>query len=256
MPFTLSSTVIQAFLLVFFRCLGLIAAMPVLGGKETPKRYKVIMAFVISLVIFPPLEPIIQIAPSMSIYAWLAKIAVEVFLGIFMGLVATSLIWATQFSGQMIGFQMGFAIASVIDPQSGQQLSLIARVQQLTALMLFLLLNGHHLLIESLMNSFTWVPSTGGLLTEDLMIAGIALSARVIHDGLRFGAPVLAAILLSELGLGLVARTVPQMNIFIVGIPLKIGLGLLMLAISMPSFAILFGELLQEGAQELALLLS
>ncbi len=151
---------------------------------------------------------------------------------------------------------MGFGIVSVIDPESGQQLSLIARILQFSALMFFLVLNGHHLLIEALLDSYSWMASNNNLLQGDLMEAGIHLSGRLLYDGLRMSAPVLGALLLTEVGLGLVARMVPQMNIFIVGFPLKIGMGTLMLALAIPSMAILFGDLLEQGMQELAHLLS
>jgi flagellar biosynthesis protein FliR len=255
MDFLIPFTTLQAFLMVFFRCLGLIAAMPVLGGKETPKRFKVGMGLFITIVLFPNLEPSVWPPAASSLIGWVGLIFVETFIGIFMGLVATMLVWTAQFAGQMIGFQMGFGIVSVIDPQSGQQLSLIARILQLTAMLLFIFLNGHHMLIESLLDSYTWLAGNATLMQSDIMEAGIALSGRLVSDGLRLGAPVLGALLLTEVGLGLVARTVPQMNIFIVGFPLKIGMGMLMLALALPAMAMLFSELLQEGVQSIADLL-
>jgi len=190
-----------------------------------------------------------------GIWAWAALAFHEVALGLFLGFVVQFLIWAVQFAGQMVGFQMGFGIVSVIDPESGQQLSLIARYKALVALILFIVLDGHHLLLEALVYSFEILPAGSVLLSRLLFDEILRLSARIFVLGLMIGAPMMAALLLSEMGMGIVARTVPQMNIFIVGFPLKISVGLAMLALVLPYLVVFFDSRLQELARGLSDLL-
>lgn len=233
---------VQAHALVLFRCLGVIAAMPVLGGRSVPKRLKVLLAVLLAML----LSPAIQAggwSPAPLDWGPLAwRAIVETLFGLLLGFVAQLPIWAAQLAGQLIGFQMGFGIVSILDPDSGNQQSIVAGVLQQTALLLFLLLDGHHMVIEALARSLVLLPPGAVSLTPALMDRGIALSGELLAIGVRMGAPVLAALFLTEVGLGVIARTVPQMNIFIVGFPLKIGVGLVMLALALPSFALLFGE--------------
>jgi flagellar biosynthetic protein FliR len=232
----------EVFLLVFFRVGGIVGAMPVLGARAVPVRVRLAMALVLTVALLPaiplaawPLEP-------KGIWVLTGLISNELVLGLLLGFAAQMPILAMQAAGDMIGLQMGFGVAAIFDPDSGGQENLMASLLRSGALLLFLLFNGHHAVLEALADSFRTLPPGALRLSPDLLDAGIQLSGHLLDLGLRLGAPALAALLLVEVGLGLVARTVPQMNIFIVGFPLKIGLGFLMLAVTLPSMLQLFRQ--------------
>jgi flagellar biosynthesis protein FliR len=136
--------------------------------------------------------------------------------------------------GQLAGIQMGFGIANLIDPQSHAQLTIVAQWQQLMAFLIFLVLDIHHLLIGALLASFHTVPP-GELLVSAASLRGtITLAGEIFALGVRIAAPVMVALLLANAALGVLARTIPQLNVFVVGFPVNVGVGLLMLGASLP----------------------
>jgi flagellar biosynthesis protein FliR len=249
--FEISLPWIQAHGLLLVRCLGTVAVMPLLGGRFVPKRAKLLIGLLLALLLAPTLPSAGGLLPAGDWPLLAGRMAVEMLFGLLLGFVAQLPIWAAQFAGQLIGFQMGFGIVSVLDPDAGGQQSLIAGLQQQVALLLFLVLDGHHMVLGALARSLELLPPGAVQLSPQLLDSGISLSAELLRVGLQLGAPVLAALFLSEVGLGVIARTVPQMNIFIVGFPLKIGVGLVMLALALPGFALLFSNRLDALAQTL-----
>jgi flagellar biosynthetic protein FliR len=159
-----------------------------------------------------------------------------VLLGALLGVVASALFAGIAFAGQLAGIQMGFAIAQVFDPNSSQQMPLIGRMQELFAVMIFLLLDGHHILLSALGLSLRTVPP-GSLPDGSGLLAAVAMvGTSVFLLAILVGGPVVAALFLTDTALGFVARAVPQMNIFLVGLPVKIAGGLALLAVTAPHF--------------------
>ncbi|MDJ0987976.1 MAG: flagellar biosynthetic protein FliR, partial [Desulfobacterales bacterium] len=156
------------------------------------------------------------------------------FLGISIGMAVNLIFVGLQMAGQISGYQMGLALARVMDPSAGQQVPLLSQFYQLFAFLMFLILNAHHWFLKALAESFQLVPPFGfrfsGSLIEQLM--GMAGNMFVI--GIKVGAPIIAALLLTSIAFGLIARTVPQMNILFVAMPLKIMIGLLFIGFSLP----------------------
>lgn len=245
-----------SFMLVFFRMGGLLVSMPVIGGRGIPARFKVLLAMLMTALLLPVLPPAALASTEGSPWQLLGLVFHETLFGLMLGLLAQIPIWAAQLAGHLIGLQMGLGIASILDPESGGQESLPASFLRNCALIFFLMIGGHHILIETLAKSFALVPPGAINLSVELFDEGMRLSALVLDLALRLGAPAMAALLLSEAGLGLIARTVPQMNIFIVGFPLKIALGLGLVAISLPAFAILFQQSYARLATELELIVA
>ncbi len=247
---------VELFLLVLMRILGLLIAAPFFGSRATNTRWKISFGIILTLIVIP-LLPVDHLPPGPhSIYSWLGMAFHEVFLGVFLGAVIQALFWAAQFAGQLVGVQMGFGVVAVLDPESGSQESLISQLLRWGLLLIFLVLDGHHMILSALFESFQRLPIGGvelsGLLRDD----AIRISGEVLILGLRMGAPVLAALLLAEVGLGVVARVVPQMNIFIVGFPLKIGVGIVMLGLLMAPFAIFVGDQIPYWAGQIDTLLT
>jgi flagellar biosynthesis protein FliR len=139
-----------------------------------------------------------------------------------------------QLGGQLAGIQMGFGLAGLIDPQSRAQVTIIAEWQQLLALLVFLALDVHHLLLAAVVASFHAAPPGGLALASLGLGVAVSMAGEIFVLGARIAAPVMIVLLLSNAALGLLARTIPQINVFVVGFPLNAGAGLLMLGAALP----------------------
>ena len=139
-----------------------------------------------------------------------------------------------QIAGQISGYQMGLAIAQVMDPAGGEQVPLLAQFFQLFAFLIFLTINAHHWFLMALTDSFQLVPPFGFKVSGSLIEQLIRVAGNMFVIGIKVGAPVIAALLLTSIAFGLIARTVPQMNVLFVAMPLKIIIGLLFIGFSLP----------------------
>ncbi len=240
---------IRAFILILVRVAGLFFASPVLGSNLLLSRFKVAFALLMSLILFPMVNYDPSFLPG-DLWSFLITVASELFFGLFLGFFFYIVFIGIQFAGQIIGNQIGFGIVSVLDPQSNAQISIIGELKFLTAMLVFLIMNGHYVIIEALFNSFSIVPLARIVFSRDLVTVLIQLTGWVFVYMFKIGAPVLIALYISEIGLGIIARTVPQMNIFIIGFPLKIGLGLYVLALATPIWVFTFEKALNYFSQQ------
>lgn len=223
--------------LVLLRISTAIAVMPLFGYRGVILPVKVGIAAFISLLIVPMVSvPSSWQLAQQGFIGLIGLVVPEIVVGLIIGLVTHFIFYGVELSGQFLGIQMGFGIVNVIDPQTEEQISIIAQLQYLFAVLIFLTFSGHHFLLSGLKYSYEVVPIGGVHFRSELLVLFIKMMGDLFVAGLKIAAPVMAALLLSEVALGIVARTVPQMNVFIVGFPLKIGLGLLALALSWPMF--------------------
>jgi flagellar biosynthetic protein FliR len=213
---------------------GFVFTAPVFGSKLVPVLVKVWFSLLFALA----LMPIVDFAgglPPFGSPAYLVLAGKEVLLGVLIGFICTFFVHAVEFSGHMLGLQMGFAASTLFDPISRNEVSVIGRFQGLLAIVLLLAMNGHHALLSSLASSYEVIgPSTRGLASGMAEIT--AATSNVFTLAVRISIPVLGALLMVEVGLAILAKTVPQMNIFVVGFPLKIAVGLSILGFTIPYF--------------------
>jgi len=141
---------------------------------------------------------------------------------------------AVDFAGTIIGFQMGFSIANVVDPQTDTQVSIIASFEIVLATLIFLAIDGHHIFLEAISTSYEQIPINGVNLGANKIDFILRITADLFILGLKLSAPYIVALLLANVIMGFMARSIPQMNVFVVGFPFTIGLGLLLLALGMP----------------------
>jgi flagellar biosynthetic protein FliR len=231
---------IQLFLLVFVRISAVIALTPVLGDRSVPLRVKGGLSLLMASLIFPFVKADLS-AMGFDLFSLFFRMASEVLIGIVIGFAARLLFASVQLAGQLVGFQMGFAIVNVIDHNSGQ-VSIIAEFLYLVALLLFLTVNGHHLFLSAMADSFRAIPPLGFHMTGELLQTMLRLMKDLFDVAIRMGAPIIAMLFFVSVGLGLVARTVPQINIFIVGFPLQIAIGLVGLGLMLPFFVMTAGR--------------
>ncbi len=240
--FAVSLPELQLFFLVFLRTGAFLMSLPGLNAPSVPILFRVGLALSASLLLVPALglqaPPFLADGISLGVAA-----AGEILLGLLAGMAVRLVFEGVQLAGQIVGYQMGMAIAEVIDPASEDQVALLSQFNTLFATLIFLTINGHHAVIRSLVESYALVPPLGFQVNGPVMERLIRLSAEVFVVGLKAGAPIIVALMLSTVSFGLVARTVPQMNIFIVSMPLSIGVGLLFLGLSLPHLAGFIGDL-------------
>ena len=232
---TMSDATLTTALLVLARVAGLLVAAPLFGHLMVPKRVRAGLAAMIALALVPAVAGMGPApTPPASVWDLGGMLTVETAIGVLLGSVAQFLFAGVQLGGQLAGMQMGFGLSNLIDPQSHAQLTIVAQWQQLMAFLIFLVLDIHHLLIAALLASFHTVP-VGGLLISAAGLRGtVVLAGEIFAIGVRIAAPVMVALLLANAALGVLARTIPQLNVFVVGFPVNVGVGLLMLGASLP----------------------
>lgn len=252
---TISLEQLQLFLIVFARVAAIIASIPVFGGRNIPVLLKVGLILAISVLIFPQLSigqnPFLKDGISFTI-----GLAGEVMLGVAIGLMAQMVFAGVQLAGELAGYQMGLAIANVIDPDSNDQIPLISQFYQVYAILIFVTVNAHYWCLGAMLESFRLIPPFGFHLDHSLTEQLVRLGGDVFTIGVKVGAPVIVVLLLTSVSFGLIARTVPQMNVFVVAIPLKIAVGLLFVFFSLPIFSAYLQQLFAGLGEDIMKLLS
>jgi flagellar biosynthetic protein FliR len=225
----------EIFILTFLRVSAMIITIPILGDITVPVRVKGGLALLISFLIFP----FVQTAAwklSADIFFLILRMAGEIMIGVMVGFAGRLIFDGIQLAGQLIGFQMGFSIVNVIDPVNNEQVSIISQFQYLIAMLIFLVMNGHHIFLYAIAESFRILPPLGFHFSGELMQLVLVFVRNMLEVAIKTGAPIIAVLLFMSVGMGLVARTVPQINIFIVGFPLQIAIGLIGIGVTLPIF--------------------
>jgi flagellar biosynthetic protein FliR len=224
---------IMTFFFVLFRVAAMLFSIPFLSSTNIPVFLKVGLTMAVSVLVVPRLGP--GAVPAIgNPFQVIFGIACEIAIGLIIGFTIQVLFSGIQLAGQMAGFQMGLAIANVMDPTSSLQMPILAQFLNLFALILFLTLNVHHYFIRTMIDGFELIPLMGGQFSEDLFPLIMKLTANSFVIAVKIGAPVMVSLLLTSAALGLVARAVPQMQIFVISMPVKIVVGLVFLSLSLP----------------------
>lgn len=232
-PIDLPFEQFQYFILILIRIAAFIMTLPVIGGRNVPFMAKIGLALLMSMLVFPRVETAAIPVPQENVTLVLAILR-EIGIGVLIGFFVRLIFAGVQVAGQLIGYQMGFSIVSVFDPQSSSRLSIMAYFENLMALLLFLSLNIHHMLFRELVECFQLIPLLGGHYPRAIMYLLVRNTGELFVLAVKIGAPVMAALLFTNVAMGVIARTVPQMNIFIVSFPIQIGCGLIVLGLSLP----------------------
>ena len=223
------------FLLVFVRMTGLFVVAPIFGRKNIPTYFKIGFSFFIALILVNTTAvQVAQYDDNLLSYALL--IAKEFIVGLSIGFVAYLVFTAIYIAGEVIDMLIGFGIVNVLDPVSNIQVPVTSNVYFIISMLLFLSINGHHILIKSLYESFGELPIGSAVFNTGLVKGLIDLFGTVFATGIKIAGPILATILITDIALGTISKMVPQINIFVIGMPLKIGIGIIILIITMPMF--------------------
>lgn len=221
------------FLLLLARVSGIFLITPFFGSTNVPIYFRAGVALTFSIVLFPVVEQMemVQAPPTLLMYT--VAVMAELFIGWLIGFVAFVSFSAIHMAGKIMDMQSGFSMVNVMDPTSGQQIPLIGSFLYNLGVIVFLVTNGHHMILTALVGSFQMVPILGIQPNLSLSVLMANFTTGIFLTGMKIAMPVTFAILMTNVGMGILARTMPQLNIFVVGIPMHImiGLGTLMMVI-------------------------
>jgi flagellar biosynthetic protein FliR len=238
--------------LVGLRCLGTFAVAPLFGSRFVPAQVRVALGLLFGVLLLPlafGAAPPIPMATVASPFEYAVRCGGELLLGLGVGYLALLFLTAAQVAGQVMDMELGFAMVNVLDPQFGFQLPLMGSLLNLIGILVFLALDGHLLLVRALRDSVLLLPPGGTGISAGAGELLVRAFATVFVTALKLAAPVVAALFLVSVALGIVARTVPQMNVFVVGLPLRIAVGITVLMLAMPYLGAVLGPAL-AGAFE------
>lgn len=246
--FGLSGAQFETFLLVFLRVTSMLYVFPVFSAPQIPTLVRLGFGTIVSYMLYR-LVPVVHL--SSGIYDLVLAAGSQIVLGIIVGFVASLVFTGIQFAGELIDLQIGFAIANVINPQTQQNVTIIGEFQLAIATLIFLATDSHYFLIQGIAGSFNLVPLP--YINLDPSVAGnvTLFFTQAFLIVFRIAAPVVAALFLTNVALAFMARVAPQMNVFVIGLPIQVGVGLIMMAISIPLMATVGPELFQTVAQQM-----
>ncbi len=224
---------IEAFFLIFLRISGLVFTVPIIGSKTVPVTVKAGFSIALSFALFATVRQS-GFSGAGGSPAWFLGAVSELLMGLAIGLSVRLLFAGVQMAGQMVGYQMGLAIANIMDPASSAQIPVLSQMYNLIAMLLFVTLNVHHWFIRGLVESYALIPPMGTVISGAAVQLLVDTAGGLFVVAVQIGAPVMVVLLISSVAFGLVARTVPQMNIFIVAMPMKIMAGLVFVGLSLP----------------------
>lgn len=224
----------DVFLLIFVRVTGLFVVSPIFGRQNVPALYKIGFSFLTAIILSYTIS-VPDLGEYSSLISFILLLAKEFIIGLTLGYISYLILTSIYLAGQMIDLHIGFGMVSVFDPETNIQIPVTANFYFIMTMLMFLAIDGHHLLIYTLTESFAILPVGGRLIMEQpLLDFVLELFGSVFAIGFKIAAPVTAAVLIADITLGVIAKAVPQVNVFIVGMPLKIllGLGVILLTLS------------------------
>jgi len=253
-PFQFDSTEVVAFVLVLVRMAGLFLTAPVFSSKNINVMLKAAWILLVTFLIFPVVDFKPETLPAPGLALGLAVIR-EVLVGLSIGMGATMILSGVQMAGQIADTQMGLGLANVIDPMTNTQVSVMGQFYYMIGILVFLAVDGHHMLIKAIVDSFSVVHLGQAHFTPALGTKMMSLFSQMFFVAFRVGAPIIGALFITNMALGVVARTVPQMNVFIVGMPINLGVGLLIAATSMSFFVYVMQAIIQGMHRDIVILI-
>jgi len=233
------------YMLVFARISSLVATMPILGYNTVNIRIRLALGLLLTIIIAPSISD--QYAFNYTSIALLVlDLSREIFIGLLIGFGTRLIFEGFSMAGSFIGLQMGMAIMNVFDPSSQQQQPIISNFWLMIIIIFFLVTESHHFLIQIIYFNFQEVPLAGAVLNP-ILGESMVIGGRMIFDlALRFAAPVMVFLLLLDVAIAFMARVMPQLNVFFISLPLKIGSGIFLLVISLKIFQTLFAYIYSE----------
>jgi flagellar biosynthetic protein FliR len=246
--FGLSQGQFETFVLVLVRTSTILLMLPIISSNQVPQPVRFGLGLLVSFIIWrvvPPIAPLDGLGPLT------AAILSQVFIGVVFGFVSYLAFTGLQFAGEILDIQVGFSIVNVINPLTSQNVSVLGEFELALASIIFLIADGHHLLFEGLAGSFTLVPLPFAAIQPGLQNDVIDFFARSLLLVFQIAAPVGISLYIVNIGLALMARVAPQLNVFAIGFPLQILVGLSMIVLSLPLLVSVLPQVFAQTPHEL-----
>jgi flagellar biosynthetic protein FliR len=249
---------LNIYLLIFARIAGFVLTAIPFSATYIPNQVKVWLAVMVAFLVFMVnLKAPLQIPDTIGGYV--LQLLGETLIGCILGFMTQIVFAAFQLAGQLLDMQIGFGMVNVLDPQSGVQVPLFGNFLYLFALLCFFVVNGHHVLLTCIVQSYKILPVGGEThFSGNFYNYIFGMAGDMFAIAFKLALPVLGSLLVAQLALGIIARTVPQMNIFMISMPMNIGLGLGLVMVIMPvfvwAFEMQFNQLYQHLSNVLMVL--
>lgn len=229
----------------FMRIGAMFSAAPIMGSRSLPVRVRIILSFMIAALLAPviPEPPVVDL---ISAEALLISVY-QVFIGLAMGFILQMVFAAFVIAGQSIAMAMGLGFASVVDPQNGIQVPVVSQAFLIMVTLIFLALHGHLLIIEVLAESFTLLPVGPLVPSSDALWQLLTWGGNMYAGGVLVALPAVAALLLVNIAFGVTARAAPQLNIFAVGFPVMLMVGLIFIILTLPTVTSHLSRLMMQS---------
>lgn len=239
------TTWVMSFFWPFVRIISFVSAAPIFGSPSIPTRVKICMAAILAALIAPTLGPMPDVAPFSAAGLWL--VGQQIIIGVAMGTVMNVTFSAIRAGGMYIGRNMGLGFATFYSPALGTQTVVMARVLNVFAILMFLALDGHLIMIHILARSFETVPVGVADLNASAWNMVAVWGGTVISAGLLLALPLITILLIIRIGMGILNRASPQLTIFSIGLPLSIFTGTTMLLFLAPALGRLYSNIFEMG---------
>ncbi len=240
----LEPTRLITFFFVFIRINAIIFTAPIFSSTVLNNQLRIMLSTIIALLVAPNIPRLMVVDPSAL---WLILTASkEILIGITIGVMTSLLFSAVQFGGYLVDYQMGFSMVSVLDPSSNASMSFSGQVYNILATLIYLSIYGHHIFLRAIMTSFDYLPLANFPYNQEALLFVLLTFTRVFVVALQITAPVFIALMVTNAVMGFMARLVPQINLMVIGFPIKIGIGAIFLTLGLPLFYVVFEKIMNE----------
>jgi len=244
---------IQLFLLALTRVIAILSSIPILGGRVIPQQTRLVFSILLTLTILP-WQTTTTDMETLGLFPLVWSIGQELIIGITADFAATLTFAAIQITGEMIGFSTGFNSGRVLNPAFGESSSTLDQFLIMLALLYLLATNGHHLFLLAIVRTFKAVPLNTAI-TQLPFETIITMTSELINTGIQLSLPAVGALIMADITLGLFAKVAPQVQVFFLGVPFKVALGLLAVSITISQYYPTIIDLLENiGLRMLSLL--
>lgn len=221
--------------LVFVRIMGIFIVAPIYSNSKIITPIKILFSLLLSIIVFFTYDFGFLAIPELDIN-YIAMIFQELMIGFVLGFVILLYFSIFTIAGGMIDTQIGFGMANMFDVMTNSNITVTANLYNTVAMLIFFIINGHYWMIESIVKSYKILPIGDFIMNPEVSTKIVEIFSEVFVLSFKIASPIIAAIFISNIALGFLAKTVPQMNVFVIGMPLKVALGLILLIITTPLF--------------------
>lgn len=237
------------FLLIIVRIIGVFLQAPIFSSRNIPYQVKIGLAALIALLLFPQIV-VPKDFPS-NLASFIMLLVMQFLVGSVIGYVSFIVMAAVQFAGTILDVQMGISAASVYDPSTGGTTNLLRRFEFYFAMIIYLVINGHHVLLEAIQKSFEIIPLNGLAYPGAMISHLIGITGQIFYIGVQISAPMIIALLIVQIALGLLSRVAPQMNVFMLSFGVNILVGLALLLVCLPYIKIVIEKLFSQNFDQM-----